>query len=73
MKTIKLSALLLGSVLFLGILTSTISADASAMKTSKSDSERFGDARFMPRTNNDTNWTRKSYEDEYPRGKIRTH
>ena len=80
MKTIRLSTILVSTVLFFGAISSTLSADTSTVKVTetkeesqKSDLKKFGDARFIPKTNKDTNWTRKSYDDEYQRGKIRTH
>ena len=82
MKTIKLPTILLTTTLFLGLtaLSAEDTKQNSTMKTPKAKTEVlkkemqiFGDARLAPKTYNNADWTRKSYNKEYKRGKIKTH
>ena len=77
MKTIQLLILLL--------VTTTLSAQEmhrDAMKapkdkqgTTKDETKKSIDSRFAPKANQKSDWTRKipTNDDDYPRGKIRTH
>ena len=84
MKTIKLLTFLLGAILFLNVGSATLnaqdmqnSAETKVPKAKteaiKNDSEKLGDARLIPKAYNNADWTRKSYNQGYEKGKIKTH
>lgn len=84
MKSIKSLTLLLGASIFLNLGSTALSAqdmkNAIAVKipkakleAMKSDSEKSVDARLKPNTFNNLEWTRKNDNQDYQRGKIRTH
>jgi hypothetical protein len=84
MKTSKLFTLLLGSFIFCTYgLSNELLLDAveskTDMKVKGSDKKNQNNTkisieeRFSSKTYQNTNWTRKVNDDEYEKGKIRTH
>ena len=84
MKTIKSLTLLLGTIVFLSVGSTALSAqdikNTTAVKitkakveSTKSDSPKAVDARLIPKAFNNADWTRKNNNQDYQRGKIRTH
>lgn len=83
MKTIQLLTLLLGAITLSAQemqydaqkCGSDIKAPKAKQKTTKNEVNKSVESRFSPKTYQNADWTRKiPIEDEnYPRGKIRTH
>jgi len=76
--------IILGAVAFLSIESSALNVqdikDDTTTKTPKakieemnSSSKKSVDSRLTPKTYDNPDWTRKNNNEEYQRGKIRTH
>ncbi|WP_324171628.1 hypothetical protein [Sulfurimonas sp.] len=81
---IKLSTILLGTIVFLNIGSTALNAQdmknaiaakvpKAKVESVKSGSKKFMDAREKPKATINADWTRKNYNQDYKRGKIRTH